>query len=78
MAALLKVNVLAIVNEYRKQNAGAPKMDAPWMRSAPISKYNDIPGRALHEKGLQKQKGVGPLVSSEEQRALLILSISRR
>ena len=77
MAALLKVNVLAIVNEYRKQNAGAPKMAAPWMRGAPFSKYNEIPGRALHEKGLQQQKGVGPLVSGQEQRALLVLVINR-
>ena len=30
-----------------------------------------FPGHALHEKGLQKQNGDGPLVSSQEQRALL-------
>ena len=29
-----------------------------------------VPGHALHDKGLQKQKGVGPLVSSQEHRAL--------
>ena len=37
----------------------------------------DIPGHALHEKGLQRQKGVGPLVSSQEHRALLVLRINR-
>ena len=31
-----------------------------------------IPGHALHEKSLQKQNGVGPLVSSQEERALLV------
>ena len=31
-----------------------------------------IPGHALHGKGLQRQKGVGPLVSSQEKRALLV------
>ena len=36
-----------------------------------------IPGHALHEKGLQRQKGVGPLVSSQEQRALLVPVINR-
>ena len=36
-----------------------------------------IPGHALHEKGLQRQKGVGPLVSSQEKRELLILLINR-
>ena len=36
-----------------------------------------IPGHALHEKGLQRQKGVGTLVSSQEQRALLVPVINR-
>ena len=36
-----------------------------------------IPGHALHEKGLQSQKGDGPLVSSQEQKALLVLLINR-
>ena len=36
-----------------------------------------IPGHALHEKGLQRQKGAGPLVSSQEERALLVLLINR-
>ena len=31
-----------------------------------------IPGHALHEKGLQRQIGVGPLVGSQEERALLV------
>ena len=36
-----------------------------------------IPGHALHEKGLQRQKGVGPLVGSQERRALLVPLINR-
>ena len=36
-----------------------------------------VPGHALHEKGLQRQKGVGPLVSSQEERALLVPVINR-
>ena len=31
-----------------------------------------LPGHALHEKGLQKQKCAGPLVSSQERRARFI------
>ena len=31
-----------------------------------------FPGHALHEKGLQRQKSDGPLVSSQEQRALFV------
>ena len=37
----------------------------------------DIPGHALHEKGLQRQKSVGPLASSQERKALLVLVINR-
>ena len=32
----------------------------------------DVRGHALHEKGLQRQLGVGTLVSSQERRALLV------
>ena len=38
---------------------------------------NRIPGHALHEKGLQRQKGVGPLVSSQEHRALPVPRCNR-
>ena len=31
-----------------------------------------VPGHALHKKGLQGQKGVGPLVGSQERKALLV------
>ena len=37
-----------------------------------------IPGHALHEKGLQRQIGVGTLVSSQEQIGLLVALINRR
>ena len=36
-----------------------------------------IPGHALHEKGLQRQKSFGPLVSSQHERALLVPLINR-
>ena len=36
-----------------------------------------IPGHALHEKGLQRQKSLGPLVSNQEERALLLPVINR-
>ena len=36
-----------------------------------------FPGHALHEKGLQRQQGGGPLVGSQERRALLGPLISR-
>ena len=35
-----------------------------------------IPGHALHEGGLQLQKGVGPLVSSRERRAAIVQRIN--
>ena len=36
-----------------------------------------LPGHALHEKGLQRQIGVGTLVSSQERRALVVPLINR-
>ena len=36
-----------------------------------------FPGHALHEEGLQRQIGVGTLVSSQERRALLVPLINR-
>ena len=36
-----------------------------------------VPGHALHEKGLQKQRGVGSLVSSQERRAGFVPRINR-
>ena len=36
-----------------------------------------FPGHALHEKGLQRQIGVGTLVSSQERRALAVPLINR-
>ena len=43
-------------------------------RSSPICLCSRT---CLHEKGLQRQKGVVPLVSSQEQRALLVPLINR-
>ena len=37
----------------------------------------NIPGHALHEKSLQRQEGDGTLVSSREQKALLVPVINR-
>ena len=36
-----------------------------------------VPGHALHEKGSQRQNGVGPLVGSQKRRALLVLVTNR-
>ena len=40
------------------------------------SSANKIPSHALHDKDLQRQTGVGTLLSSHEQRALLVPVIS--
>ena len=37
-----------------------------------------LPRHALHEKSLQRHKGVGPLVSSQKQRALIVPLMNRR
>ena len=37
-----------------------------------------FPGHALHEEGLQRQKGVGPLVSSQEQKSARGLPLINR
>ena len=42
-----------------------------------LRSFNIFPGHALHEKFLQRQKGVVPLVRSQEQRALLVPVINR-
>ena len=39
--------------------------------------YVYLPGHALHEKGLQRQKGVAPLVGGQERIALLVPVIHR-
>ena len=36
-----------------------------------------FPGHALHEKGLQRQKGVVPLVGSQDERALFVPRLNR-
>ena len=45
----------------------------------PIFGFDPVPvlEHALHEKGLQGQIGVGPLVSSQERRALFVPLIKR-
>ena len=47
--------------------------------SRPIGSAQRSPffGHALHERGLQRQKGDGPLVSSQELRVLLVPMINR-
>ena len=37
-----------------------------------------IPGHALHEKGVQRQIGVGTLVNSQQRRALAVTVINHR
>ena len=36
-----------------------------------------IPGHALHEKGFQRQIGVGTLINSQQRRALAVPVINR-
>ena len=36
-----------------------------------------VPGHALHKKGLQRQMGIGTLLSSQGERALVVLVINR-
>ena len=50
-------------------------MSGFWVREVFVCVY--VSGYAVHEKSLQKQNGGGPLVSSQEQRALLVLVINR-
>ena len=56
-----------------------PRLAAP--PCAPTRPARDMsgifPGHALHEKGLQRQKGGVPLVGSQEQRVLLVLRTCR-
>ena len=40
-----------------------------------LRKYN--PGNALHEKGLHRHNGNGPLVCSQERRAAMVRRINR-
>ena len=42
-----------------------------------IHYMQQIPGHALHEKGSQRQKSIGPLVSSQERRAAVVSLINR-
>ena len=42
-----------------------------WGDAAPI------PGRALREKGLQRQQGVGPLVNSQERKTAVVPLFNR-
>ena len=47
---------------------------APSMRVRPVAQ---LPRHALQDKGLQKQKGVGPLVNSRDRRAAFVPLINR-
>ena len=53
------------------------KLDSGSSQSVSGASRCHFPGHALHEKNLQRQIGVGTLVSSQEQRALLIPVINR-
>ena len=66
--------ILSALNRARSGPAVAPS--AP-TRPARVMSVFLIPGHALHEEGLHRQIGVGTLVSSQEQRALIVLLINR-
>ena len=58
--------------------ADALAFNSAWHRPAlHLEKHFLIPGHALHEKGLQRQKSVGTLVSNQERRALAVPLINR-
>ena len=42
----------------------------------PVVFFDPVPGHALHEKGLQRQIGVGTQVSSQERRAAVVPQIN--
>ena len=42
-----------------------------------LSQQRQIPGHALHEKGLQRQIAVGTLVNSQQRRALAVPRLNR-
>ena len=70
--AVLVVNRLSTAGQprvNRGSTAGQPRVNRSFRSS--------IPGHALHEKGLQRQKGVVPLFGSQEQRALIVPLINR-
>ena len=57
----------------------APRRDPPVVCPGfGFDKFVLIPGHALHEKGLQRQKGIVPLVVGQEQRALFVPLVNRR
>ena len=45
-----------------------------WLRNE--KRLPRVPGHALHEKGLQRQIGIGPLVRSQERRALAVPQVN--
>ena len=47
------------------------------LSAGPPQLFVPFPGHALHDKGLQRQKGVGPLVNSQGRRALFVPVINR-
>ena len=46
-------------------------------RNSPVARKESVPGHALHEKGLQRQIGVGTLVNSQQRRAFVVPVINR-
>ena len=60
----------------RRRTADEPLMDRGSNAGFDISSVS-FPGHAWHEKGLQRQTGVGTLVSIQERRVLLVPVINR-
>ena len=59
--------------------AAAPPCAAPPRPAYGVSGFwvRQVSGHALHEKGLQRQVGIGTLVSSQERRAAVVLVVNR-
>ena len=51
----------------------ARSMSGFWIRQV----LEGVPGHALHDEGLQREKGVGTLVSGQERRAAVVPRINR-
>ena len=69
----------AVVHTGNRDKSSNAQANAKHQSSNNMAKqlFSRIPANVLHEKGLQRQIGVGTLVSSQERRALAVPLINR-
>ena len=89
MAAKAMLRLAEAKNKKKKSSSASarsgrssnPQRDAQPSNSATLPRdiiaNRMIPGHALHEKGLQRQIGVGTLVNNQQRRALAVPVINR-